>query len=202
MWDILSAEVWEDRDKLPNQVGKISKSSTKFPNLALNFQVLTEKKVLGSALGRPEGTSETGFSMPGGKIPPKKSPGGSQIEVQKRSGLKIAKPGFLTTVARIPVIFEVQGPFFGAQSGSKMWSESHLRRGSPQKASWRPLGTLLEPLGAEKSHIGIALGRSWRPLKTGFNKKEVQTGTPIRGLKWDPLSRQLQELCKRPQDRF
>ena len=51
-----------------------------------------EKKVLGSALGRPEGTSETGFSMPGGKIPPKKSPGGSQMEVRKRSKLKVAKP--------------------------------------------------------------------------------------------------------------
>ena len=36
-----------------------------------------------------------------------------------------------------------------------MGSESHRRRGSPQKASWRPLGALLEPLGAEKSNIGM-----------------------------------------------
>ena len=34
-----------------------------------------------------------------------------------------------------------------------MGSESHLRRGSPQKASWKPLGALLEALGAEKTKL-------------------------------------------------
>ena len=31
--------------------------------------------------------------------------------------------------------------------------ESYLRRGSPQQASWRALGTLLEALGAEKTKL-------------------------------------------------
>ena len=45
-----------------------------------------------------------------------------------------------------------------------MGSESYLRRGSPRKASWKPLGALLDALGAEKSNLGIALGRSWAAL--------------------------------------
>ena len=57
-----------------------------------------------------------------------------------------------------------------------MESESHLRRGSPQKASWRPLGALLEALGAEKNKVGIALGRSWKPSKTDFSKKGSKMG--------------------------
>ena len=51
------------------------------------------------------------------------------------------------------------GSLRGAKSGSKMGSESHLRRGSPQKASWKPLGALLDALGAEKKRLGKALGR-------------------------------------------
>ena len=45
-----------------------------------------------------------------------------------------------------------------------MGSESHLRRGSPQKVSWKPLGALLEALGVEKSELKSLLGRSWRAL--------------------------------------
>ena len=45
-----------------------------------------------------------------------------------------------------------------------MGSESHLRRGSPQKASWKPLGALLEALGAEKTTLESLLGRSWGAL--------------------------------------
>ena len=45
------------------------------------------------------------------------------------------------------------------QNQSKMGSESHLRRGGPQKASGEPLGALLEALGAEKKKLGTALGR-------------------------------------------
>ena len=51
------------------------------------------------------------------------------------------------------MIFEVPGSLFGAKNGSNIGSESHLRRGSLQKASWRPLGTLLEALGAEKTKL-------------------------------------------------
>ena len=40
-----------------------------------------------------------------------------------------------------------------------MGSESHLRRGGPQKASGEPLGALLEASGAEKKKLGTALGR-------------------------------------------
>ena len=67
------------------------------------------------------------------------------------------------------MIFEVQVSLFGAKNTSKIGSESHLRRGSSQKASWKPLGTLLEASGAEKKILGAALGRSKRNLKTGFN---------------------------------
>ena len=58
------------------------------------------------------------------------------------------------------MVFHVSGSPFRAKSGSKMGSESHLRRGSLQIASWKRLGALLDALGAEKSNIGFALGRS------------------------------------------
>ena len=51
------------------------------------------------------------------------------------------------------MIFEVPGHHFGIRNGPRTGSESHLRRGSPQKASWRPLGALLEALGAEKTKL-------------------------------------------------
>ena len=88
-------------------------------------------------------------ALPGGQIPSQKKPRRVQIEVQKQSMLKIAKPCFLPTVARISMIFEVQGSLFRIKNGSKIGSESHLRRGSPQKASWRALGALLKALGVE-----------------------------------------------------
>ena len=65
------------------------------------------------------------------------------------------------------MIFEVPSSFFGAKIGSQMGSESHLRRGSPQKASWKPLGALLEALGAEKTKLEsllAALGRLLVPV--------------------------------------
>ena len=49
-----------------------------------------------------------------------------------------------------------------------MGSESHRRRGSPQKASWRLLGALLELLGAEKTKLEsllFALGVILEPVK-------------------------------------
>ena len=55
------------------------------------------------------------------------------------------------------MIFEVPGPLFGAKNGSQMGSESHLRRGRPQKTSWKPLRSLLEA-------SWNALGRSWNAL--------------------------------------
>ena len=61
------------------------------------------------------------------------------------------------------MIFEVQGSLFRIKNGSKIGSESHLRRGSPQKASWRPLGALLEALGAEKISLERLLGGQERP---------------------------------------
>ena len=59
------------------------------------------------------------------------------------------------------MIFEVPGFLFGAESGSDMGSKSHLRRGSPRKASWRPLS------------LGDLLERSWRllePKKQSWNR--------------------------------
>ena len=76
------------------------------------------------------------------------------------------------------MIFKVSGSLFSSQKLFKMGSESHLRRGSPQKASWKPLGALLEGFGGRKNKVGIALGRSWGPLKTGFSQNGVQNGTP------------------------
>ena len=65
---------------------------------------------------------------------PKLSPGGSQIGCRRRLELKMAKPCFLTTVYGIVRIFEVPGHHFVTYNRSKMGSESHLRRGSHQKA--------------------------------------------------------------------
>ena len=56
------------------------------------------------------------------------------------------------------MIFEVPSSLIGAKSGSGIGPESHLRRGTLRKASWRPLGALLEALGAEKSNVESLLG--------------------------------------------
>ena len=68
------------------------------------------------------------------------------------------------------------GSLFGAKSGSKMGSESHLRRGSPQKASWRPLGALLEASGAEKSKFGGLLEPSWSASDRFLMSRHRSTG--------------------------
>ena len=87
------------------------------------------------------------------------------------------KPLKSSTVQRISLIFEVQGSLFGVKNGSKIGSESHLRRGSPQKASWRPLGTLLEALGAEKTKLESLLA-ALGGLSRQFS--------PKKGPKWNP----------------
>ena len=62
------------------------------------------------------------------------------------------------------MIFQVPGVSLGAKNESKMGSESHLRRGRPRKASWRPLGSLLEVLGADKTKLESLLERYWKRL--------------------------------------
>ena len=52
-----------------------------------------------------------------------------------------------------------------------MGSESHLRRGRPPEASWKPLGALLEALGADKNKVGIALGPLLAAVGANYNPK-------------------------------
>ena len=59
-----------------------------------------------------------------------------------------------------------------------MGSESHLRRGRRQEASWEPLGALLEALGAEKSNWGAALGRPRGASGRDFTLGGGQKGSP------------------------
>ena len=69
------------------------------------------------------------------------------------------------------MIFKVPSSLFWSKKWFKMGSESHLRRGSPQKASWKPLGALLEALGAEKTKLESllaalgSLSRQFSPKK-------------------------------------
>ena len=59
---------------------------------------------------------------------------------------------------------------------SKIESESHLRRGRHQEASWEPLGALLELFGAEKILEGTALGRPEPTEEIGFSMPGGQMG--------------------------
>ena len=104
-------------------------------------------------------------ALPGGQIPSKRSPGGSQIEVRKRSKLKMAKPWFLTTAARISMIFEVPGSLLGTKNGSNIGSESHLRRGSLQKVSWSALGGFWSRKKLAWKPLGAVLERFWAMLE-------------------------------------
>ena len=93
----------------------------------------------------------------GAKRLPKRSPGGSKIESKRRFKLKtriLQKPWFFQWIS---LIFEAQGSLLRAKNVSRMGSESHLRRGSALKVSWRPLG--LGRSGGRKNKLGIALGR-------------------------------------------
>ena len=97
-------------------------------------------------------------SQNGAREGPKSGPGGDSN--QKRDFFN----NYCFFFQLILMIFEVLSSLFGAKNRSKMGSDSHLRRASPQKPSWKPLGTLLEALGAEKKISWQPLGRSWRPL--------------------------------------
>ena len=108
-----------------------------------------KKSPLDRLLAAPRGIPREVSAILGSQRLQKGRPRRSKIEVRKRSKLKMAKPLKSPTVARILMICEVPSSLFRAKIGSKMGSESHLRRGSPQKASWRPLGALLEALGAD-----------------------------------------------------
>ena len=108
-----------------------------------------QQTLLGSALGRAPRRLVS--NCLGAQWAPKRGPGGSQNWLQKRIKLKMGKPQKTLTMHRISLICQVQGFLFGAHSGSKMGSESHLRCGRPQKASWRTLGALLEASGAERT---------------------------------------------------
>ena len=72
------------------------------------------------------------------------------------------------------MIFKVSSPLFWSKEWFKMGSESYLRHGSPQKASWKPLGALLEALGAEKTKLEsllAALGGLSRQVLTKMGSK-------------------------------
>ena len=95
------------------------------------------------------------------------------------------------------MIFEVPGSLFGAKNGSNIGSESHLRRGSLQKTSWRPLGTLLEALGAEKTKLESLLAALGSLPRQMSQQKKHKIGpkrtlctllfeVPRRGLNLDP----------------
>ena len=75
-----------------------------------------------------------------------------------------------------------------------MGPESYPRRGSPQKLSWRPLGALLDALGAEKSKLGTALGRSWAALGACYSAKtpRVKPDQAVRPESTDVI------ICLRP----
>ena len=76
------------------------------------------------------------------------------------------------------MIVKVSGSLFRAQSGSKMGSESYLRRGCPQKASWSPLGALLGVLGAEKTKL--------ESLLAALGGLSIQFSSNKKCPKWDP----------------
>ena len=105
----------------------------------------------------PRRVSRQVSAVLGSKRLPKRSPKGSQIEPRRRLILKtwfLQKQRFLRAFS---LVFEVPGSLLGAKSGSKMRSESRPRRRGPRKASWNPLGALLEALGAEKKCLGELL---------------------------------------------
>ena len=79
-----------------------------------------------------------------------------------------------------------------------MGSESHLRRGSLQKASWKPLGTLLEALAAEITKLESLLAALGGLSRQFSPKKESKMGpictlrflgfeVPSWGPKLDPI---------------
>ena len=92
------------------------------------------------------------------------------------------------------MVFKVQGSLWGVKNGSKTGPKSRLLRGSLSKASWKPLGSLLEPLGAEKKYLGSLLGALGTLLEPKTMPKKSAMGaleprprapyprTPVRGL--------------------
>ena len=79
------------------------------------------------------------------------------------------------------LLLRVQGLQNRTQNRSKIGSESHIRRGGPQKAFGQPLGVFLDASGAEKKKLGTALCPKRKPKWLS---------------KWHPKT--LQDACMRP----
>ena len=95
-----------------------------------------EKNILRAALGRSKRNLKTGFSYLGSQNASKTEPQRIQNGVQNRVR---AEKGEITkkrnTSSTKTSILMVQGLQKRIQNGSKIGSQSHLRRGSPRKAS-------------------------------------------------------------------
>ena len=136
-----------------------------------------EKSNCETALGRPEATKETRFSKPGGQKAPETEPGTVQNRIPEaiRAENVISSKTIVFSMKKT-MNSEVPGSLFGAQSGSKMGSESHIRRGSLQKTSWRSLGALKKAWSAKgrlSAKIFWLMGRSWTPLGALLGPKKV-----------------------------
>ena len=148
--------------------------------LERSWTALRPKKTnLERLLAAPRGIPREVSAILGAKRLPKVRPRGCKIEVRKRFKLKmliLQKPLFFSGFS---LMFQVSGSLFGVKGGSKFGSGTHLRRISPQKASWRPLGALLEPLGAEKTNLESLLA-----ALGGLLERFLKGQERFAGLKW------------------
>ena len=123
-----------------------------------------EKSALDSLLGAPRRVPRQFSAMIGAKSLPKWGPKWAQNGVQKRFGLKTLKTQNSCTVQRISTVFEVPGAHFGSKMGSKKESKSGSRRRRLLRASWKPLGSLLDRSWSLLNRSWAALGPLLVPL--------------------------------------
>ena len=108
-----------------------------------------EKNTLERLLAGPRRISRLFSAILGAKSLPKGRPRGSKIVLQRRLELKMAKPQNLKDVSRNFLIFEVPSFLFGRKNRYKKASDCIFLAWLLLKASFWPLGALLEAFGAE-----------------------------------------------------
>ena len=118
-------------------------------------------RVIGSALGWPKATVETGFSHLGGQIPSQKDP--RRVPNRGPKAVQVENDDFFENHFFSHFFLRAKAFFFSqkwVQNGIRIASSTRTPSGSLLEASWKPLGSSWD----RKKVVPSALEPSWNAL--------------------------------------